>query len=88
MTRFYAFPFLLGRAFIEAPTPPPTAQPPPKFPFLAGRAFIEAGPLRRKPGSGCGDLLSFSEGLSLRPAVYCPHHHWRGISLPFWRGFH
>jgi len=34
------FPFLLGRAFIEAPKNHPP-QPNPLFPFLLGRAFIE-----------------------------------------------
>ena len=37
-----AFPFLFGRAFIEAPLPSTEHPKSPKFPFLIGGAFIEA----------------------------------------------
>ena len=36
------FPFLFGRAFIEAHRAPVGKFANPKFPFLFGRAFIEA----------------------------------------------
>ena len=39
---FLAFPFLLGRAFIEAASPPTAYPSRQRFPFLLGRAFIEA----------------------------------------------
>ena len=38
------FPFLLGRAFIEAFLNAGLLQSPQEFPFLLGRAFIEAFP--------------------------------------------
>ena len=37
------FPFLFGRAFIEANPPPEDVLQDAGFPFLFGRAFIEAG---------------------------------------------
>ena len=62
MTRF---PFLFGRAFIEARRVRGRRTQKIKFPFLFGRAFIEAtyfDMLREK----VSDFPSFSEGLSLR----------------------
>ena len=63
------FPFLFGRAFIEARSPPvPTLASRRRFPFLFGRAFIEA--VRRKGFDPVEtDFPSFSEGLSLRQFI-------------------
>ena len=60
------FPFLFGRAFIEASSH--TLAPDrnsPTFPFLFGRAFIEALICRRGLDTR-ENFPSFSEGLSLR----------------------
>ena len=48
------FPFLLGRAFIEAAARPTAHYRNAGFPFLLGRAFIEAWipPVRRAAGTG------------------------------------
>ena len=83
------FPFLFGRAFIEAIGTRARLHFSTEFPFLFGRAFIEA---EGCPGAGheLGYFPSFSEGLSLRHEV--PHplqgvgH--LSISLPFRKGFH
>ena len=66
MWRTLSFPFLFGRAFIEAPAETSHHQSRGPFPFLFGRAFIEA--LAGVGGSLCVFLHfpSFSEGLSLR----------------------
>ena len=66
MLRTNEFPFLLGRAFIEAARWDPFRRVEPVFPFLFGRAFIEVS-----PGSVTGPPIwrnfpSFWEGLSLR----------------------
>ena len=83
------FPFLFGRAFIEAtvgiPNPPGAEQ----FPFLFGRAFIEATPWCIGEFGGDMGFPSFSEGLSLRQE----HHRLKAhpplpVSLPFRKGFH
>ena len=59
------FPFLLGRAFIEAISKFPGGAYEAEFPFLLGRAFIEAAHLRR-PAHRALHFPSFWEGLSLR----------------------
>ena len=61
----FQFPFLFGRAFIEAALEGLDGFGIPEFPFLFGRAFIEAtlfGGLRQ----GRQHFPSFLEGLSLR----------------------
>ena len=59
------FPFLFGRAFIEAESPALVTKVTPSFPFLFGRAFIEAiRDVKAHPDKY--DFPSFSEGLSLR----------------------
>mgnify|MGYP001745948280 CR=1 FL=1 len=59
------FPFLFGRAFIEAKKTNSRKRDRQTFPFLFGRAFIEAlAPVM--PGGIARDFPSFSEGLSLR----------------------
>ena len=60
------FPFLFGRAFIEAGRLVFAKRKDGLFPFLFGRAFIEAGELAGWIG-GRQDFPSFLEGLSLRP---------------------
>ena len=82
------FPFLFGRAFIEACTRRGIPVRVLTFPFLFGRAFIEAlimGPSRRRGPH----FPSFSEGLSLRRSAATPKQKSEtDISLPFRKGFH
>ena len=59
------FPFLFGRAFIEATEFWEGMLKATAFPFLFGRAFIEARN-RHAGHNDYGDFPSFSEGLSLR----------------------
>ena len=60
------FPFLFGRAFIEACTRRGIPVRVLTFPFLFGRAFIEAVSGNTKAEERDGHFPSFSEGLSLR----------------------
>ena len=63
------FPFLLGRAFIEAITRSLRRGTLSRFPFLLGRAFIEAEKTSPAHSAKATDFPSFWEELSLRP---CP----------------
>ena len=81
------FPFLFGRAFIEAPNTAVTAGRSTRFPFLFGRAFIEANETQRKAIYAFVFPFLFGRafiearrmrGLGLGA----------GISLPFRKGFH
>ena len=86
--RWAGFPFLLGRAFIEAPPAFTCTSRSCSFPFLLGRAFIEAQSPNRD-ALGALDFPSFWEGLSLRQrrdalSVLDPHDFpsfWEGLSL-------
>ena len=82
------FPFLFGRAFIEAIKPVASRAPRgSEFPFLFGRAFIEA--LGSSFSSAdAPHFPSFSEGLSLRRGHTVSGNISRVISLPFRKGFH
>ena len=83
------FPFLLGRAFIEAYTMSQERITPTEFPFLLGRAFIEAMRPSSESMRKCFYFPSFWEGLSLRPCTCHPRPcNIAAISLPFRRGFH
>ena len=81
------FPFLFGRAFIEAGRLVFAKRKDGLFPFLFGRAFIEAGELAGWIG-GRQDFPSFLEGLSLRHKAATGRRLAGRISLPFWKGFH
>ena len=63
ITASAGFPFLLGRAFNEAPKLHTVPARMVIFPFLFGRAFIEAT-LGSMLCGGRFNFLSFSEGLS------------------------
>ena len=83
------FPFLFGRAFIEArfglivQSSGLAA-----FPFLFGRAFIEA--FRYSNEASITDGFPFLFGRAFIEAIHNLHdrHARVGISLPFWKGFH
>ena len=60
------FPFLFGRAFIEAREHLRHDRVPLRFPFLFGRAFIEAPSQEARYDSPQVHFPSFLEGLSLR----------------------
>ena len=81
------FPFLSGRAFIEAAAISQADLMNDVFPFLFGRAFIEAPNSEFNDGE---DLYfpSFLGGLSLRQGELGQQSVDESISLPFWRGFH
>ena len=64
-TGSFEFPFLFGRAFIEAQLAGATKAEAQKFPFLFGRAFIEAGQWDTTRSKN-SNFPSFLEGLSLR----------------------
>ena len=83
----WLFPFLLGRAFIEAGNQQSPPCPTSKFPFLLGRAFIEA-PVPFMLYRISQNFPSFWEGLSLRLGGDVGEVVGDGISLPFGKGFH
>ena len=84
----WQFPFLFGRAFIEAAHGGDQQQHHEGFPFLFGRAFIEAF-IYLDEIAGGHDFPSFLEGLSLRLCGTIPNSTLGDeISLPFWKGFH
>ena len=85
---WHVFPFLFGRAFIEAQDPGPSSLPVFLFPFLFGRAFIEA--LIQFTNENLGAIFPFLFGRAFIEA-YC--FDWGDgrdspISLPFRKGFH
>ena len=63
--KHFTFPFLFGRAFIEA-RKPAGSQLSGQFPFLLGRAFIEARRSAIISLSATANFPFFLEGLSLR----------------------
>lgn len=63
------FPFLLGRAFIEAFGSDEVEAAEMVFPFLLGRAFIEASILQTAMQFRLPHFPSYLEGLSLRRIV-------------------
>ena len=88
MWRTLSFPFLFGRAFIEAPAETSHHQSRGPFPFLFGRAFIEA-PVRwaSKITTDVFPFLfgrAFIEASTMRSTG--SSRSW--ISLPFRKGFH
>ena len=87
--RLRQFPFLLGRAFIEAENVHDLNDHGEEFPFLLGRAFIEAVACA-KPVAAGGSTFPFLLGRAfIEASLAAPlHRSALPISLPFGRDFH
>ena len=83
-----AFPFLFGRAFIEAGEHHRNSELHPEFPFLFGRTFIEAAQGKRFAKAWLSFPFLFGGAFIEGVPVLWVRMRKRRISLPFRKGFH
>ena len=85
---FWAFPFLFGRAFIEARSGLIVQSSGLDFPSFSEGLSLRQVSLILTSHQPVADFPSFSEGLSLRLADGFEGGSCQDISLPFRKGFH